>query len=141
MFPMDYLEYFVTGDGLLAELPIDHLSGTVVGVGAEGQMDDATGRWNFSFEESDVPLVDALLFKGLLQHFVCLGIFGSKEHSRSGLIKAMCQHEGQSAVGIALFEPLFDIGKRSVLGGYAQHAGGFAYDNEAFVFAQKGRFH
>ena len=134
MFPGDYLEYFVTGDGLLAELPIDHLSGTVVGIGAEWQMDDATGGWYFSFEESKVPFVDALLFKGLLQHFVCLGIFGSKEHSRRGLIKAMCQHEGQSAVGIALFEPLFDIGKRRVLGGYAQHAGGFAYDNEAFVF-------
>ena len=134
MFPGDYLEYFVTGDGLLAELPIDHLSGTVVGIGAEWQMDDATGRWNFSFEKSEVPFEDGLLFEGLLQHFVCLGIFGSKEHSRRGLIKAMCQHEGQSAVGIALFEPLFDIGKRRVLGGYAQHAGGFAYDNEAFVF-------
>jgi hypothetical protein len=134
MFPRDYLEYFVTGDGLLAELPIDHLSGTVIGIGAEGQMDDATGGWYFSFEESEVPFVDALLFEGLLQHFVRLGIFGSKEHPRGGLIKAMCQHEGQSAVGIALFEPLFDIGKRSVLGGYAQHTSGFAHDNEAFVF-------
>ena len=134
MFPGDYLEYFVSGDGLLAELPIDHLSGTVVGIGAEWQMDDATGGWSFSFEESEVSLVDVLLFEGLLQHFVCLGIFGSKEHARGGLVKSMCQHEGQSAVGIALFEPLFDIGKRSVLGGYAQHAGGFAYDNEAFVF-------
>ena len=82
MFPGDYLEYFVSGDGLLAELPIDHLSGTVVGVGAEGQMDDATGRWDFSFEESEVSFSDALLFKGLLQHFVRLGIFGRKEHSR-----------------------------------------------------------
>ena len=134
MFPRDYLEYFVSGDGLLAELPINHLSGTVVGVGAEGQMDDATGGWDFSFEESKVPFVDALLFKGLVQHFVHLGIFGSKEHSRRGLVKSMCQHEGQSAGGIALFEPLFDIGKRSVLGGYAQHTSGFAYDDETFVF-------
>ena len=134
MFASEHLENFVSGDSLLAELPINHLSGTVVGVGAEGQMDDATGRWDFSFEESDVPLVDALLFKGLLQHFVRLGIFGCKERPRSGLVKSMCQHEGQSAVGIALFEPLFDIGKRSVFGGHAQHAGGFAYDNEAFVF-------
>ena len=134
MFPGDYLEHFVTGDSLLAELPINHLSGAVIGVGAEGQMDDATGGRNYSFEESEVPFEDALLFKGLLQHFVRLGIFGSKEHPRRGLVKSMCQHERQSAVWIALFEPLFDIGKRSVLGGHAQHAGGFAYDNEAFVF-------
>ena len=127
-----------SGDGLLAELPIDHLSGTVVGIGAEGEREDAARGGEGTLQKGDVSFADGLLLEGLLQDFVRLGILGCKEEARRGLIQTMDQHEGKAARWITLLKPLLDIGQGGVLGGDAQHAGWFVEHDDVLVLINQG---
>ena len=68
-----------------------------------------------------------------------MGIFRSKEKARRGLIQAVRQHEGETALGISSLEPLFDIGQRSVLGGDAQHTRRLVDHDDVAVLVNQGR--
>ncbi len=106
----------IIGDGLLAELMIDHLARTIVGIDRQGEGDDSTSTFQFPLEPCKVTLLQGLFDKHLIQQLEGLGILCSYEYATCGLVEAMNKHRSFDR-GIHLMEKVLDIGLRKVLGG------------------------
>lgn len=131
------IEDFVVGDGGFAELEVDDLAGTIVGIDGEGQGDDAALAGKMAIETGEVALADGLLLELLLEELVGLGILGSEHQAAGGLVETMDEHRTMDR-GIALVEPRFDRGKGEVLGGCAEDVLGLDEAEEVFVLVDDG---
>ena len=82
-------EYLIVGDGGLARLVIDDLTGTVEGVGPQGQRDGAAGMGDGAVEQGDVGLLDTTGGKLCLHQAVGIARLGDNEQTAGAHVEPM----------------------------------------------------
>ena len=92
-------QHTVSGHGEPAVLAVHSLAGTVVDVGADGQIDDALILHDQAVEQGDITLADGVLFKLLLQSLMGRLVLGKDDQARGFLVQAM-DHDGAMSLGV-----------------------------------------
>ena len=130
------IHYFIACNCRLAVFVTDHLQGTVVEVGTEGQTDEAFrfGLWN-AFEQGDVAFLHGSSFELFLEQGMGILVLGCQEQAGGGHVEAV-NEDRAGGIGVPFLKQ-GEHGGLTGFAGYGEHAGGFVDHQQEVVFVHR----